>query len=459
MRAVLLSLLLLAVAAPAAAAVPKLDWHDCRDGFQCATAVLPQDYSKPHGPKVRLALVKRPAIDQEHRIGSLFLNPGGPGNSGIEFVRTAPPAAFQLLSRFDWVGWDPRGVGASEPTIDCEEAPAFEPTTPDTFDLRTLLKRGRELSRLCLNHDRRFLASVNTGNSARDLDQLRAAVGDKKLSYVGISWGGMLGETYTSMFPGRTRALLLDSPADGDVWLNRPLTAGLQQNVGFERSLERFLAATGIAEEDYDALLARLREHPIDVGDGRSIDDRDVRAFVVASLYSKLFGWPELAAALRAAEAGDADALRSVPEADSTDALDDVFEAQLAVERRHPRRLAPYLDAAEDVFALAPHFAFGAYEDVSNLFWPVRARGAYYGPFRHDRRATPALVMHTTHDPATPLAWGKNVVRDLGNARLLTYRGDGHRVVTDLNPCILAATAAYLERLELPPEGASCDQN
>jgi pimeloyl-ACP methyl ester carboxylesterase len=435
--ALLITLAVLAIAAPAASASTKLDWHDCDDGFQCATAVLPQDYSKPHGPKVRLAVVKHPAVDQEHRIGSLFLNPGGPGASGIEFVRTAPPVAFQLLSRFDWIGWDPRGVGASEPAIDCDEA-EFEPMTPDTFDLHTLLQRGRKISRLCLNRDRDFLASVNTGNAARDLDQLRAAVGDKKLNYIGISWGGMLGETYTSMFPGRTRALLLDSPGDSDVWLNRPLQASIDQTAGFEQSLQRFFTWSGITEEEYDALLAH------------AANADDIRALVLSILPLRFF-WPELAAALRDPSA--------VPPAGDGGRLLDVFDTQLSVERRYPRRLAPYLDAAELAFTIAPHFAPSSYEAVSELFWPVHARGAFYGPYRHPKAATPALVLHTTHDPASPYAWGKKVVRDLGNARLLTYNGDGHGVVTQLNPCVLSALTAYLDDLELPPPGASCDQS
>jgi pimeloyl-ACP methyl ester carboxylesterase len=435
MRLTLSLLLMLAavvLAVPTASATEKLDWHDCDDGFQCATAVVPQDYAKPHGPNVRLAVIKHPAVDQEHRIGSLFLNPGGPGASGIAFVRFAPPVAFQLLSRFDWIGWDPRGVGESRPAIDCDEVPAFEPMTPDTFDLPKLLARGRALARRCLAGDPRFIASVNTGNAARDLDRLRAGVGDKKLNYVGISWGGQLGETYASLFPGRTRALLLDSPVDGDLNLNRPLRARLQQNASYEHSLQRFLAYSGISEDELEARLEA---------------DHDVHDVIAFALTSK-FNWPALAAVIRS----DEDIPASDPDAD------DVLRTQLSVERRYPRRLRPYLESAEDIFAVAPHFAAGTYEGVLDLFWPIRPRGAFSGPFRHAESAPPALVLHTTHDPAAPYAWGRRVVRDLGNARLLTYRGDGHQVITDLNPCILAAAVGYLNDLELPPPGASCDQ-
>jgi pimeloyl-ACP methyl ester carboxylesterase len=458
---------------PEGAPVPELHWHACDDGFECATATVPRDYSRPHGATVRLAVIRHGALDQKHRIGSLFLNPGGPGGSAVDFVREAPPAAFGVLPRFDWIGFDPRGVGASEPAVDCDELAApFEAMTPDTFDLPTLLDRGRALAKLCLNRDRDFLASLTTGNAARDMDVLRAAVGDKKLNYLGLSWGGMLGETYTSLFPGRTRAVVLDSPADGDVWLNQPFHAGEEQDVSGERSLQRFFAACtthrescGFAagaesvEDAFDDLLARLDETPVDLGDGRTISGNDVRLVAFDSMYDKA-AWGPLAAALAALESGDVDALRDFGDnLINAGILLEVFNTYISVERRYPHSLAPYLEQAEHEFANAPHFApLGAYETVSHRYWPVAPRGAFYGPYRHAAGA-PALVIHTTHDPATPYAWGKRVVRDLGNARLLTYKGDGHGVIPDFNPCVLGALVSYLDDLALPPKGASCKQD
>jgi pimeloyl-ACP methyl ester carboxylesterase len=125
-------------------------------------------------------------------------------------------------------------------------------------------------------------------------------------------------------------------------------------------------------------------------------------------------------------------------------------------------RIRPYLDFAEREFAVAPHFAtyfLGAFEEVRHRFWPVKARGAFYGPFRNPPSAPPALVLHTTHDPATPYAWGKRVVRQLGNARLLTVRGDGHGILTQFNACALAAVIPYLNDTTLPPKGATCEQD
>jgi pimeloyl-ACP methyl ester carboxylesterase len=468
----------LAAAAPAASAhaattpegvpVPKLDWRDCDGGFQCATADVPRDYSRPHGATVRLALVRRPAVDQSHRIGSLFLNPGGPGASAVEFVRTAPPPAFQLLSRFDWVGFDPRGVGASEPAIDCDDF-SSPPMTPDTLDVPALLRSARAGAQRCLNRDPSFLASLSTANTARDMDVLRAAVGDEQLSYYGQSWGGMVGETYASLFPGRARALVLDSPGDADVWLNRPLQAGREQVVSFEAVLGRFFTdcAThqdrcgfggGDPEEAFDALVAQLDAAPLDLGDGIRLSGTDLTE-IATSLLPIKSAWPELGRALADAQSGEVGLLRELADAQkSADRLFDVFASYDFVERRYPRRLAPHLEAAEHVFALAPHFAFGSYESVQDLFWPIDARGGYYGPFRNAASATPALVIHSTHDPNSPYAWGKRVVRDLGNARLLTFHGDGHTVVPQFNGCVLGHLVAYMNDGVVPPAGASCTQ-
>jgi pimeloyl-ACP methyl ester carboxylesterase len=473
----LCALLLAAIAAPSAGAaeprtpegvpVPSLDWRPCDGGFECATAEVPQDYAKPHGATVRLAVIRRRALDQEHRIGSIFLDPGGPSGSGVEFVESAPPPVFQILSKFDVVGFDRRGVGRSEPSIQCEEPPAFTAMTPDTLDLHTLLSRGRALARLCLNRDPRFLAGANTGNGARDLDLLRAAVGDDKLTYYGLSYGGQLGATYASLFPGRARALALDSPIDANVGLNDPLRAAGERLAGLESSLQRFFTACAAhqdacgfgaddPEEAYDELLARLDASPLDLGDGRRLRGDDLRDATVGPLASKR-SWPLLAAILRAAAAEDAPTLRElVPDTP----FNGVVRTYRSVEGRYPRHaLAPYLAEAERAFSASPHYAAGSYEEVAQLFWPIRPRGAYYGPFRHAPGATPALVIAGTHDPLAPYAWGKRVVRDLGNARLLTYRGDGHGVIVAFDPCALAAFLPYVEEGKLPPPGASCKQN
>jgi pimeloyl-ACP methyl ester carboxylesterase len=482
-RAALLAIVLAALAltaAPAGAAehapVPQLQWKDCDDGFQCATAEVPRDYSRPHGATIELALIRRPATDREHRIGSLFLNPGGPGGSGVEFVRTMPPPAQQIVGRlFDIVGFDPRGIGDSRPAVDCADAPASaDPLrfmTPETLDVPALLRGARDRVQRCLTGPHRDLAPyLTTANVARDLDRLRAAVGDEKLTYFGQSYGGLIGETYATLFPGRSRALVLDSPVDGDVWLNRPLERIREQESSSESVLGRFFAtcaahqdACGFGGDDpeaaYDALLERLDREPVPVPDGPAVSGDEVRALTLDVLPSK-FDWPLLATALARLQAGDPSVvLQARGGGETSSAQHDAFTVYDATEARYPHHVEPYLEDGEDSFALFEHFAIGSYERVNRALWPIRPKGAFYGPYRHAASSPPALVLASTHDPNAPYRWAKRVVADLGNARLLTLHGDGHGVLVQLNTCALVAFLAYIEDGDLPPAGATCEQD
>ena len=262
--------------APAAAQAEELDWQPCDPGFQCATASVPRDYAHPRGPEVQIALIRRPASDSEHRIGSLFVNPGGPGGSGIDFVRTAPPGALAAFGRlYDFVGFDPRGVGRSTPAINgCGILYTHRFEMTDSLDLPSLLRRTRDQLRACEAGSGGILPYLTTANVARDLDRLRAAVGDERLNYIGLSWGTQLGATYTSLFPRRVGAFILDAPADPDVWINRPYEATREQVASFESSFARFLHwCTRNAsvctldpddpEDDVDALIAAMNAAPL----------------------------------------------------------------------------------------------------------------------------------------------------------------------------------------------------
>ncbi len=206
--------------------VPKLVWTDCGAGFQCANAEVPLDYDRPFARTIEMALIRRPAADPAHRIGSLFLNPGGPGLSGIEFVRTAPPPAFQLFAQFDIIGFDPRGRGASRPAVlDCGDNPGYRLPIPrsSTVANRVFLGEARSYGADCRKLNREILAHLGSANVARDLDLLRAALGDAQLNYIGFSYGSVIGATYASLFPGRTRAMVLDSPIDVQGYYDHPI--------------------------------------------------------------------------------------------------------------------------------------------------------------------------------------------------------------------------------------------
>ncbi len=455
------------------APVPVLDWTDCGGGFQCATATVPVDYARPRGATLDLALIRRPAADPARRIGTLFANPGGPGGSGVDFVRTAPPPALALATqRFDFVGWDPRGVGASA-RLDC--GPVDGPTVlprPGRTDEAAWIRYGRDFGRSCKDRNRALLPHLSTADTARDLDLLRQAVGDAKLSYFGISYGTMIGSTYASLFPGRARALLLDAAVDPEVYLHRPLEARQEQVSAFERGLSRFftacardqVACAGFGGADpetaFDALVARADAAPIPAPDApgaRPVTGDDILDAADEVVYSKA-SWPFFALSLARAQAGDGSFLQLFNQP-SPSFSGDLSVVTRALDQDYPRQPRPFLDAGRFAGRAFPHFGWlSGYLELPFGLLPVEAAEPFRGPFRNPAAAPPVLVIGTTYDTATPYVWAQRLTAQLGNARLLTYQGDGHAALTDLNLCIIQHSFRYLEEGVLPAEGASCQQ-
>jgi pimeloyl-ACP methyl ester carboxylesterase len=449
----------LALTAPASASVPTLDWKPCDDGFECATAKVPLDHARPYGRKIDLALIRARAVDPATRIGSVFVNPGGPGSSGVDFIRNAPPQAIGAITRrFDVIGLDTRGSAHSRPVVDCKvdqerEGVFAQPfVRPDTLDVGDLVGDTERYLRRCAKYNGDLLDHVSSADVARDLDLLRAAVGDKRLNFIGHSYSSLFGATYAAMFPGRVRALVLDSPMDAETWAHHPFTAVHEQTEALEHGLDRFFAATGVTEAEFDELLARLDAAPLG-----NLDGDDVRMAAWATSLPQ--EWPGFAAAIADAQHGDGRALRAMSEQaySGTFISFDLAVATQAADQLYPRRVRPFLRAGEHAAALFDHFAFNhGYSELAYGLAPVSDRSAYFGPFRSSKANGPALVIGTVHDPMTPYAWAGRLVHDMGNARLLTYDADGHGSIVQLNPCIVGNMLAYLEDGVLPPEGTVC---
>ncbi|HEX2415050.1 MAG TPA: alpha/beta fold hydrolase [Thermoleophilaceae bacterium] len=468
--------------ASASPPVPRLDWQPCDGSFECATARVPLDHDRPHGRKIELALIRAPAADPDSRIGSLFVHPGGPGSPGTDNIRNAPPPVIGLLTRrFDLVGVDLRGEGASSPTLDCRvdhetaglnAQPFFG---PDTLDVGALVGRARSYVQRCQELNGELMGHMSTADVARDLDLLRAAVGDERLTFLGNSYGSLVGATYTSLFPGRTRALALTAAVDADAWTNRPFEALREQTAGLEDVLDRFFSACaanqqacGFGESDpetaFDDLLGRLDREPIPApgsASGRDLDGDDLRVAGALAVLSPR-QWPRFASGLRQAQQGEGSILRTMTDEFYGGASQghDVSLATLALDQRYPRRVEPFLDAGRQAARLFRHFAAfnNGYNELPLGLVRARRGDAYHGPFRHSAKSPAALVVGTTHDSNTPYVWAKRLTADLGNARLLTFRGDGHDALTSLNACLVGHLLAYLEETVLPHEGASCQR-
>ena len=481
----------LAGAAPAAAAV-DLDWQACGEaGAQCATATVPKDYDDPSAGTLDLAVAKSPATNPDKRIGSLFFNFGGPGAPAAIYVEVLGAELFPVLNeRFDIVGVDPRGTGGSG-QVDCRanqetEGVYSQPfTTPDNLDLPALLRKDTSYIGRCIALNGSFLKYLSTANVARDFNAIRKAVGDEKLTYLGFSYGTFLGATIQTLFPGKTRAVVLDGALDADQYINDPLSNLDEQTAGFERAIGRFFTAcaahqaacpfgAGDPKGTIDDLIEQADAAPIPASNApdRPVDGDDIRVALVAEVYAK-FLWPELRDALVALEAGDGAGVRAIVDGfygrnddGSYSPGTDAYFLLSADEQNYPRHLKPYLRAGrQSYFDYDYTFWNHGYSELNWGLYPIRARDKYDGPFVTSQSDPTTLVVGTRYDPATPYKEAKRLVKQLGNARLLTMKGDGHTAYDGFpadgynSECTDKAVEAYLFDVALPAEGTRCDQD
>jgi pimeloyl-ACP methyl ester carboxylesterase len=473
------------VEAVTAVPVPSLAWTDCGDGFECATAALPRDYARPRGAKLNVAVTRLPARNTAERIGPLFVNFGGPGGTAVAALHAFGKDLFAALNeRFDIVGVDPRGTGATEGAIDCHVnqetlglyAQPF--TTPQ--NLNGYVARARAYVDACVRNNAAILPYVSTASVARDMDALRAAMGESKLSYLGFSYGTFLGATYASLFPANYRALVLDGAIDADQYINRPTDNLRLQSAGFERAFGRFFqacaanqtACLGFGGSDphvaFDNLVARANAAPIPAtgADPRPVDGEDVLWASFNLLYAKQ-QWPLLAQMLASAEAGDGSLVRAITDS-GYDRLDDGtygpgldrYYALSGAEQRYTSDVSVFLAAGRTSWGLFDHAWWNTgYSELPFGLLPIRARGVFHGPFRASASAPTVLVVATTYDPATPYRGSVSLVDDLKNARLLTMQGDGHTAYGGNSACIDATVDAYLNAGTVPAEGTVCIQD
>jgi pimeloyl-ACP methyl ester carboxylesterase len=477
-------------ASAAPVAVPRLVWHRCaspeQQGFQCASARVPLDYSNPGGPTIRLAVIRHRASDRAHRIGTLFFNPGGPGASGTAFlpllVEQLPPALQALAARFDIASWDPRGVGSST-AVKCLPTTADEMRFLDGMvagasfpvgraEMDRWIERYRSFDRLCARRNRDLLRHVSTADTARDLDRLRAAVGDRRLSYLGYSWGTFLGATYANLFPGRVRALVLDGNLNPRAYVGRQLRAnrGLflstdlrqRSDQGSARDLNAFLELCGATDAahcafsagsaaatqaQYFALLERLRTDPQSA--------QLTYAEVVSDTGSALeaTAWPELAQLLQQLWTTG-----QVSTASGASAPPQSIGQTFAIRCSESPNPGPAGFRSLDRFAYdrsGPIGPWWLWTAVGCASWPTSAADRYTGPWNR-RTTNPVLVVGNTDDPNTPYEGAVAMARQLARARLLTLDGYGHTSGADPSACVFNAYVAYLVGLRLPPRGTVC---
>ncbi|MGH3985346.1 MAG: alpha/beta hydrolase [Pseudonocardiaceae bacterium] len=448
-------------------------------GLQCARVEVPLDYANPQGRTARLGLLRRPADSQQERLGSLLVNPGGPGASGMAAVASLASAVdgMDLGRRFDLVGFDPRGIGASEPKIVCRTTQEQDAERLD-LDLDTspagiaqTERENQDYAALCAQRlGKDVLATAGTRDVARDMDVMRSALGDQKLSYLGYSYGTRIGTAYAEQFPGNVRAMVLDGALDPDENLVESL---VNQGAGFQQSFDAFvgwcldqpqcwLGSTpkDQANQRFQELLRPLITAPLPLGN-RKLSYNDATIGTIQALYSDQF-WPVLNRALTELLAGDGSTLLTLADiyyqrdtdgySGSLDAfkaircLDDPPVADPAVVQEADRRYreaAPFLDDGNPPSAARD----------ACVFWPVPPT---FQPGKPNVDGLPTvLVISTTGDPATPYQAGVELANQL-NGRLLSFEGNQHTVALQGVQCVDETISDYLVRLVLPKRKTLC---
>lgn len=494
LMALVVGLVLGATGGTAAPGTPKVAWSPCHaefGPFQCGTVQVPLDYDGPDGGTISIAVVRLPASDPAHRIGSLFINPGGPGGSGFDFALFAAPILFddEVRARFDIVGFDPRGVIRSSPLRcfgnDKQWAPFF---TPFAFPVSAAEEAiwedaDRFLTAQCDQRGGRIASHISTANVARDLDALRQAVGDEKLTYAGYSYGTAIGVQYANLFPDRVRALVVDGVLDPVAWTTGsgdgttvPMTVRLGSHLGSQATLQEFfrLCDAGTcafrpnSAARFAALAAKLSADPV------PFDYSTLILLTLQALYDSS-GWEQFAQDLADFESA---AARGTPLSPALQArVKATLQRPLYVTKRgFPPNYENFLESFPGVvcadsvnptsyaaFSAAAAGASGYFGRIWGwtasicAVWNARDEDRYLGPF--DRvTANPVLVVGNLYDPATPYQGAVHVASLLPNSRLLTVAGWGHTSLF-LSRCADAAIDHYLLTSVPPPSGTVCDQD
>ncbi|MDQ7803323.1 alpha/beta hydrolase [Amycolatopsis sp. A133] len=454
------------VAAPPAlgtngAAVPVLHWAPCHGPFRCAGATVPLSYREPKGATITLSVIRLPAGDPGRRLGSLFVNFGGPGTDGVgELTRFAARYPPELRARFDLVSFDPRGIGGSAP-ITCPGADRLPPAGSPLRQPDAFFAASAATGKACAASGA-LLSHLSTANVARDLELLRQAVGDASLNFYGYSYGTYLGGTYANLFPDEVRAMTLDGTLDlvanatgrpgrehepVDV---RADVAGAQQ-----QELDRFFAECAAAgpkcafsggdpKQKFAGIFAHASRGPAVTSLMKTVD---------SALYQS-GRWKRLASTLAALPSDPGPASPVLDPYVPTHSPG--FLAVQCVDSDNPQAAADYPALAARESARQPYFGLSAVFSMAQCVgWPAHDADRYTGPWNRPRK-NPVLVLNNRFDPATPLHNAEATAAELADGRLLVVEGYGHTSLDVPSACASAAVVRYLTELTAPPAGTTC---
>lgn len=433
-----------------------LAWAECGD-LDCATLQVPLDWEDVDGDTLELAVARRPASGES--TGSVLVNPGGPGASGIDTLDWvfADGPFDALTDRFDVVGWDPRGTNDSQAVMcddSVDEFRALDPSPDDEAELAELNDTAEQIADDCERVAANLLAHISTDSTVKDMEAIRRALGDEQLSFYGFSYGTALGSFYADEFPDRVRAIVLDGVIDPDADLEEFLTA---QTQGFEDSLDDMFDSCGSSCPDggadalYDKLAAEVEREPIGAG-SRTLGPAELATAAISATYSP-GGGPGLARALSEADDGNTAALLTLARQYYDGADFTPYLAIECVDQAHPENETEWAEFVERLEEISPRLGASiGYELLPCATWPVEPVDPR--PFPTATGSKPILVVGNTGDAATPFLQAEKMAARLDNAVLLTHEGTGHTSYG--NACVDEITAAYLVDLTLPDNDTIC---
>jgi pimeloyl-ACP methyl ester carboxylesterase len=447
-------------------------------GAECGLLSVPVDYAKPDGDVAQIAMIRFKATGQ--KIGSLVINPGGPGESGVEAAASmAATLPSSVRERFDLVGFDPRGVANSMPAAWCNsdtdnDRLRADPTVEYTqAGVDHIEKENKEFVQRCVDKmGTEFLANLGTANVAKDLDAIRASLGDEKLTYLGYSYGTRIGALYAEAYPEKVRAMILDGAVDPNA---DQIEEEIRQAAAFQKAFDNYATDCATspdcplgtdptkAVDVYKSLVDPLVKHPAKTKDLRGLSYSDAIVGTILPLYSPTL-WRHLTQALSELKDGTGDTMLAMadlymgrdPDGHYNNSTD-VRVAVNCMDKPHITDRVKVVEEDRRTREVAPFMSYGEFTGLAPLdtcaFWPVPATGD-----QHEIKVNglpPILVVSTTNDPATPYQAGVDLAQQLGGT-LLTFDGTQHTVVFQGNSCVDDIAARYLVDVTVPPPNTRC---
>ena len=443
----------------------ELKWRDCYGNYQCSSLLVPIDYADLSQGAFTLALLRFQALDQDRRIGSLVVNPGGPGSSGVDYAYNAEYIVSpEILERFDIVGFDPRGVGDSA-AIKClsdaetDASFAADPKPDDEAEFALFISDARDYFAKC-SENTKHLINYSTLNSARDLEVLRAVLGDEKLNFLGKSYGTYLGTLFAELFPESVGRFVLDGAVDPNS-SNREAVLG--QAIGFESALNAFIsnclkisscALTGdlqSARTQVINLLAKTAITPLESKSGREVTEGLVLLGIASALYDSESGWPVLRDAFKEATLGTGTSFLTLADqyagrqenGSYLSNENDALQVISCLDQNELETVSVFKKGVAEFSDRAPIFGpYLAYAGLACRYLPNLGRVEQIEI--ESINTKPILVIGTTRDPATPYKWAQSLAKIFSSALLITLDGDGHTGHGRGSTCVDSAVDRYL---------------